>query len=153
MITTACVYSLPSPERATHDGLRVLVMRHWPRGIAWSQVDIWIPSAAPSADLLAAYRAGRISWEAFADAYRTEQMTTQGCTVLVPAQQQQTKQRSVTVCVPTFRPLELLSWFELVCGTITLLCVEQDGLPCHRHELQRLLEAEKGAAERGVTYA
>ena len=51
---------------------RLLVMRRWPRGVAKSRVDEWLPDLAPSVELLARYREGAVEWEAFETAYLGE---------------------------------------------------------------------------------
>jgi uncharacterized protein YeaO (DUF488 family) len=52
-------------------GLRVLVMRIWPRGIRREAVHTWLKDAAPSRELLDAYHAG-LTWDEFAQRYRQE---------------------------------------------------------------------------------
>ncbi|MBO0783905.1 MAG: DUF488 family protein [Ktedonobacteraceae bacterium] len=115
MIRTASVYHLkrlPDVEQAAY-GLRVLVMRRWPRGIARSLIDRWMPDAAPSSELLDAYRAGCLPWQDFATAYRA------GLSISL---------------------LEQLCQMEQDHGTLTVLCWEPDGQPCHRYLLQQALE-------------
>lgn len=51
---------------------RVLVTRHWPRGIPRGAVDQWEPDLAPSAGLLAQWRSQRVTAAEFAERYRTE---------------------------------------------------------------------------------
>src|SRR5262249_15288506 len=51
------------------DGLRLLVMRFWPRGVSQSSVEAWDRRFAPSAKLLLSYRSGRITWREFAGLY------------------------------------------------------------------------------------
>jgi uncharacterized protein YeaO (DUF488 family) len=59
-------------DRDEHDGLRTLIMRRWPRGIPKGQVDVWLKDAAPSVDLLDAYRRGLVGWGEFEQWYRAE---------------------------------------------------------------------------------
>src|SRR3990170_3427655 len=54
MIRTKRVYDPPSPE----DGLRLLVMRLWPRGVSKAAVDGWEPGLGPRRQRLPAYRRG-----------------------------------------------------------------------------------------------
>jgi uncharacterized protein YeaO (DUF488 family) len=57
-------------------GLSVGVARHLPRGVKKDDYrrrgyfDVWLPALAPSAELVAAYRGGSISFRAFASRYR-----------------------------------------------------------------------------------
>jgi uncharacterized protein YeaO (DUF488 family) len=112
VIRHASVYDPPSEE----DGLRVLIMRYWPRGVRRERVDVWLKDAAPTTELVRAYTRGSISWEDFARRYQQEVET---------------------------RPevLEQLRALEREHGTLTLLCYER--IPphehCHRQVLQELL--------------
>jgi uncharacterized protein YeaO (DUF488 family) len=63
--------SRPQPRIATKriydpaartDGLRVLVMRLWPRGIRKSAVDLWLRDLGAEIGNLRAWNAGRLSW-------------------------------------------------------------------------------------------
>ncbi len=47
---------------ARTDGLRVLVMRLWPRGIRKSAVDLWLRDLGAELGNLRAWNAGRLSW-------------------------------------------------------------------------------------------
>lgn len=61
-----------APESA--DGVRVLVDRLWPRGLAKdaARVDQWPKALTPSAELRRWYHAGRGSYEEFARRYEAE---------------------------------------------------------------------------------
>ena len=61
-------------DAATSDeqGLRVLVMRRWPRGVRKDRVDVWLKDAAPSRELLDAYHHHSLAWDEFAARYREE---------------------------------------------------------------------------------
>ena len=113
MIRTASVYDPPAEDA----GLRVLIMRYWPRGVRRERVDVWLKDAAPSTELLRAYTHAGLSWDAFEAGYRAE--------------------------IERERPhvLEELRKLEREHGTVTLLCHER--IPphehCHRHTLQDLL--------------
>jgi hypothetical protein len=57
MFREASVYALKrlsQEERAVY-GLRVLTMHKWPRGVRRSDIDVWMPGAGPSIELLTAY--------------------------------------------------------------------------------------------------
>ncbi|HXH14304.1 MAG TPA: DUF488 family protein [Alphaproteobacteria bacterium] len=62
-------------EPATsHDGLRVLVDRVWPRGLTREQVqaDLWMKDVAPSTALRRWFGHDRSKWEAFKRQYFSE---------------------------------------------------------------------------------
>lgn len=136
MFREASVYALRKlgPEQKAAYGLRVLTMRWWPRGISRQEVDMWIPSAAPSVQTLQAYREGRLSWPQFIEAYQAEQRGQALCQVIsylggVPQQ----------VRFPS-RAIDHLRSLEQRYGTVTVLCWEQ-GKWCHRHVLKAMLES------------
>ena len=52
------VYDPPVPG----EGLRVLVMRLWPRGVRREAVDLWVKELGAELDSLRAWKAGRIDW-------------------------------------------------------------------------------------------
>ncbi|MBL1084688.1 DUF488 family protein [Streptomyces actinomycinicus] len=64
------IYEPPEPD----DGLRVLVDRLWPRGIAKeaAQVDEWPKGLTPSSELRTWYHAGEGSYEEFRTRYEQE---------------------------------------------------------------------------------
>ncbi|MEU6540384.1 DUF488 family protein [Streptomyces sp. NPDC047000] len=64
------VYEPPEPE----DGVRVLVDRLWPRGLAKdaARVDEWPKGLTPSAELRRWYHAGEGPYEEFARRYEAE---------------------------------------------------------------------------------
>ncbi|MFE2052365.1 DUF488 domain-containing protein [Streptomyces sp. NPDC059459] len=64
------VYDPPAPD----DGVRVLVDRLWPRGVAKdaSQVDAWPKGLTPSTELRRWYHAGEGPYEEFAARYEAE---------------------------------------------------------------------------------
>ncbi len=64
------VYEAPEPA----DGVRVLVDRLWPRGLAKdaARVDEWPKAVTPSAELRRWYHAGEGSYEEFAERYEDE---------------------------------------------------------------------------------
>ena len=59
---------------AKTDGLRVLVDRLWPRGIAKAkaQIDLWLKDVSPSDALRHKFHDHPESWSAFVTAYRRE---------------------------------------------------------------------------------
>ena len=66
-IVTGSIYDPPDVAQR-----RLLVMRRWPRGVAKSRVDEWLPDLAPSVDLLTRYREGAVEWDVFETAYLGE---------------------------------------------------------------------------------
>ena len=68
-----CIKRVYAPA-AAGDGLRVLVDRLWPRGIAKekARVDLWLQDIAPSDALRRRVHGGKISWDEFATAYSGE---------------------------------------------------------------------------------
>ncbi|WP_217145499.1 DUF488 domain-containing protein [Streptomyces sp. AC627_RSS907] len=64
------IYDPPEPD----DGVRVLVDRLWPRGVAKdaAHVDEWPKGLTPSAELRRWYHAGEGSYEEFAERYEAE---------------------------------------------------------------------------------
>lgn len=68
MLRTQRVYS----ARADGDGIRMLIMRWWPRGIRRAHVDEWNRDLAPSRELLRAYKHEGLSWARFVKSYWKE---------------------------------------------------------------------------------
>ena len=69
-LTTKRVYDPPSPQ----DGLRVLVDRLWPRGLAKAdaRVDLWLKEIAPSDELRRWFGHQPERWEVFRERYSAE---------------------------------------------------------------------------------
>jgi uncharacterized protein YeaO (DUF488 family) len=115
LITVASIYG-PN-DGAAEGGLRVLVMRKWPRGVRKSAVDVWLKDAGPSGALLDAYHDDGIGWPEFERRYRDEIL----------------KERPEV--------LDEIRRLEREHGSVTLLCFER--IPpaehCHREVLLSLL--------------
>ena len=58
--------------KSKDDGLRVLVMRYWPRGVKKERVDIWFEDLGTSKELIRAWKAGMITWAQFRSRYLAE---------------------------------------------------------------------------------
>jgi uncharacterized protein YeaO (DUF488 family) len=120
MIRHASIYEARQP--APGDGLRVLVMRRWPRGVRKESTDLWLKEAGPSRALLDAYNHAGLGWDEFAQRYRVEML-----------------QERPSV-------LAELRRLEADHEVLTLLCHER--LPpsehCHREVLVELLSALPG---------
>jgi uncharacterized protein YeaO (DUF488 family) len=115
MIRHASIYE--ARQAAPGDGLRVLVMRQWPRGVRKECADVWLKEAAPSRALLDAYNHAGLGWQEFAERYRAEMLD---------------ERPSV---------LDELRRLEAEHEVVTLLCHER--MPpsehCHREVLAELL--------------
>ncbi len=121
-----------TPEELAALGFRVLVMRKWPQGISWSRINLWLPDAGPSRQLLEAYQAGGIDWEEFAQRYRIEQRQDwnhAGYFKVGPGDEGR-RQSGMS-------PLQHLYDLRRQHGLVTVLCHEREG-NCHRHVLVQL---------------
>ena len=58
--------------REASDGVRVLVMRFWPRGVRKAHVDEWNRDVAPSRDLVFAFKRHGLPWRKYVKRYRAE---------------------------------------------------------------------------------
>ncbi len=105
MFAEGSVYAPPGAD----DGVRCLVMRQWPRGVAYERVDVWLKELGPTTEQLRALDTGRIHWGQFTVAY-LEGLETR------PAAREALAQ---------VRALDASS------GKVTLLCHEP-AFPCHR---------------------
>jgi uncharacterized protein YeaO (DUF488 family) len=65
-LATKCIHDPRSPE----DGLRVLVMRFWPRGVARDRVDLWLREVGTTPELIRQWKTGAIRWTEFRRAYQ-----------------------------------------------------------------------------------
>jgi uncharacterized protein YeaO (DUF488 family) len=121
MLRHASIYR--SRQLSPDDGFRLLVMRHWPRGVRKESTDLWLKEAGPSRELLRAYRHHGLPWDEFEQRYRAEMLD---------------ERRDV---------LETIRDLEREHGVVTLLCHER--IPpsdhCHREVLLDLLNAHSPA--------
>ncbi len=95
------------------DGVRVLVMRLWPRGVKKTVADHWLKGLGTPLDLIRQWKAGRISWEAFEKGYRQHLRTAEARADLAT----------------------LVGWARR--SRVTLLCTCPDEARCHRGVLKR----------------
>ncbi len=100
--------SVYAPARKD-DGARCLVMRQWPRGIAYERIDVWLKELGPTVAHLRALETGELNWATFAVAYLDGLRT----------------RSAAREALAHLRELEESS------GKVTLLCHEP-GPPCHR---------------------
>lgn len=105
------VYDPPSPG----DGVRVLVDRLWPRGLAREKLEgVWLKELAPSSSLRRWFHQNPSQWEFFQERYRQELLTGPGTQLLDLAR----------------RSAE---------GTVTLLTASRRD-PNHAHVLARVVQ-------------
>ena len=136
MIREASIYALKrlsSEERSLY-GLRVLTTRKWLRGVRKEDIDVWLPSAGPSIEVLQAWHAGKASWRDFLVIYQMAQEMQQSCRAISYSSDGQRSEQEHPVSSITY-----LRELEHEQGTITLLCWET-GPHCHRHTLKALVE-------------
>ncbi|MGE4012987.1 MAG: DUF488 domain-containing protein, partial [Alphaproteobacteria bacterium] len=68
ILTRKSVHDPASPD----DGLRLLAMRFWPRGVTKGQADLFLTDLAPSAMTVKEFQAGKLDWPAFVKRYNAE---------------------------------------------------------------------------------
>jgi uncharacterized protein YeaO (DUF488 family) len=105
------------------DGLRVLVMRLWPRGVRKSAVDLWLKELGADVENIKAWKAGRLDWPEMKRRYLA------GLARPAPA-----------AALARLRGLARRR-------TVTLLCACEDEARCHRGILKSALR--RAAARRG----
>ena len=115
MLKAKRIYESPAPD----DGLRVLVMRLWPRGIRKQAIDLWLKDLGASVDNLRAWKAGDIDWPEMEKRYLA------GLTAPAAAAQ--------------LAELTALARRE----TVTVLCSCVDESQCHRGILKAVLAAAR----------
>lgn len=132
----ASIYDVLATDRdeRAQFGLLVLVMRRWPRGLAWSDIDLWLPDAGPSRQLLQDYHVGGLPWEAFLRRYRDEQLAQWR-----RAGYYKTGRGKAGEHAATMSPLQHIRHLLAEHERVTLLCHERNG-QCHRYELLQLLQ-------------
>ena len=110
-VTTARIYDAPAPGQ----GLRVLVMRLWPRGVKKGAVDLWLKELGARLDNLRAWNAGQVEWPEM----RRRYLAGLGSP---PASTELTRLRRLAAQQP-----------------VTLLCSCADESRCHRTVLRKVL--------------
>lgn len=121
MIKTKRVYE--APEDA--DGLRVLVMRLWPRGIKKERIGVWLKELGADRQLLADWKAGKVDWP--------------------------TRRRRYLAGLDVPAAAAQLDELRALAGkqTVTLLCACKDDRECHRSLLKEVLEEPRSRSSRG----
>src|SRR4029078_6712404 len=119
MIKTKSVYD-PVEES---DGLRILIMRKWPRGIGYRKnnkrgmVDFWRKGLRASIELLDNGNGKKITWSQYVKKYRAEQKSSAAA-----------KKETEVLAV------------QSVDKSVTLLCQARENDPhCHRHILKKII--------------
>jgi len=103
------------PEKA--DGLRVLTMRLWPRGIAKSKVHLWLKELGADVANIRAWKAGKLDWPEMRARYLAG-----------------LERPAASAALAELRSLAAK-------GTVTILCSCPDEARCHRGILKSLLGA------------
>ncbi len=125
-IATKSVHSPIAPET---DGLRILATRLRGRGLPKTRYHIWMANLGPSEELLAALRAGTISWREFSQRYRAE-LFEDGA---VDARNRTIKNHGQKFTLRLLQELARTQPMTLLCH-----CPEAE-THCHRHLLRALL--------------
>jgi uncharacterized protein YeaO (DUF488 family) len=112
-VKTKSIYESKSED----DGLRVLVMRFWPRGVSKNKIDIWEKDLGTPAELIKKWKKGSVSWREFSGEYRSF-----------------AKQHSDKISELAVRAKK---------ETVTLLCGCNDEKHCHRTLLKQLISRKK----------
>lgn len=122
----------PSKE----DGVRLLVMRWWPRGVKKETFDSWLSVLAPSVRLLKAYKSGELFDANLNPVQNTEE---QKFEIFRPLYVEEMNSIEAKLCIRGLAQ-------EVSSGTVlTLLCGCHDPALCHRSILRELIiEAERG---------
>ena len=115
-------------------GYLVLVMRRWPQGFSWEALglQLWLPDAGPSPELLKAYQAKQIGWEEFAQRYRVEQLGNWRRAGYYKVGKGEEGRHASQMS-----PLQHLDELRRQYGLVTILCHERKG-SCHRYVLEKL---------------
>ncbi|OGQ55927.1 MAG: hypothetical protein A3J24_01110 [Deltaproteobacteria bacterium RIFCSPLOWO2_02_FULL_53_8] len=115
MLKTKSIYAQIEPD----DGLRLLVMRYWPRGVKKDRVSMWLKDLGPTPELIKSWKTGRLTWDEFKDRYRLE----------FNGAARRDAFNSLKAAIKTS-------------GNVTLICSCADEDRCHRGLLKELLEEE-----------
>ena len=122
-LKTKRVYDPSSSE----DGVRILVMSLWPRGVARDRVDRWYRELGTAPDLIREWKGGAIRWSEFRRKYRKG--------LQEPAARQ---------AISEVRRM-------LTLQPVTLLCSCADESRCHRSILKQvILQGSPAVREHGA---
>ena len=121
--------SVSSPMDRQSDGLRILATRFRGHGLPTDRYDVWMPSLGPSEELLRKFLAGKISWLAFAPAYRAELFQDGPIDARCKTIKNHGQKSTLRLIKKPARE-----------GTVTLLChCDENQKQCHRHLLAKVL--------------
>lgn len=116
------IYDDATPD----DGIRVLIMQYWPRGISKERAGTYKRALGPSRGLLRAFKDGAVDWPEY-EARFLEEMAT-----------------------PDKRA-EIAEIARLASAqTVTVMCACVDEAQCHRRLVRELVEQEMNAAASSV---
>jgi uncharacterized protein YeaO (DUF488 family) len=105
--------------KSNDDGLRVLVMRYWPRGIGKEKVDVWLKDLGTSKELIKGWKSGKLTWSQFKTTY-------------VADLKDKNKRDMIREIARRSKA-----------GKLTLLCSCRDATRCHRtilkHQIERIV--------------
>ena len=121
-VTTKRVSDPPSAS----DGVRILVMRFWPRGVARSAVNQWFRELGTNPALIQRWKQGALRWAEFRRAYQRELQD--------PAARQ---------AITEIRKL-------LRKSPVTLLCSCPEEARCHRSILRQVILQQAAARVPGA---
>jgi len=117
LIKTKSIYE----PKSKSDGHRILITRYYPRGVKKTHFDDWVRELAPSRDLLKDYKLGEIEWSEFEHKFQQEVDSSYESIEMIYTLADLAKNESVT-----------------------LLCYEKSGTPCHRYLIENLIRNEMG---------
>ena len=126
MLGHASIYDKSDPQDG---GWRVLVMRHWPRGVRKDRIDVWLRDAGPSRALLKAYHAGEVDWPEFEQRYRSEILDDRPGVLEVVRQLEREHARVTLLCHERMPP-------EVHCHRLVLLDLLKSTSEEHNHTRQ-----------------
>ena len=98
------------------DGIRILVTRHYPRGVKRTKFHRWYRDLAPSKELLKLWKQNKISEKEYRKIYLEEMQNQESINVI----------KEIIVLLRKGH-------------NVTLLCVEKEGMFCHRHILKDVI--------------
>ena len=129
---TKTVYDPPEPE----DGVRLIIMRRYPRGVAKARAHAWLPQLAPTLPLVHWYHAQKKAIEAAwkkTDPERFEQELADFWKTYTRRYLSEMREQRTLI--------ELIASLTRDFGvTLTLLCACPDHRLCHRSLLAQLIE-------------
>jgi uncharacterized protein YeaO (DUF488 family) len=125
MLKTKSVYS----PVAGNDGVRILATRFRGRGMPSTLYDVWMPSLAPSEQLLRAVQSEQITWAAFARAFKKELFLDGPIDSRSPTIKNHGQKFTLRLLKTMARE-----------GNVTLMChCDENATQCHRHLLRQLI--------------